>query len=479
METIKTAVVVVLLLAVLYGVFVVLNKPDLATPPELADWNEGNAATLDVDLGTANEADGLQVAPPTAALSVPPSAPSARGESPAWASAANAGSPGALASSAPEPVATEPAEIDAATAGPAPAQGLATSAPTLADPPAREGPSAAVELSDPAALQGRSPAGAPSAAIDDPGNPAPTMIAPTSVAMGADPRTNAQRSIYGQLADQAGTGGAEPSGAATNGMETAGTRGSGPETLETGGYGSGPDRADFRSIRAFDNAWNSAIAQLQKGQWAEALLTLSLFYHDPDVTAQERQRLLDLLDPLAGRVIYSAEHTMEMAYQVRPGDQLEMIARQYQLPVRLLQNINGIAQPQLLEPGVALKVLRGPFRAEIDLKNSELALFLGKYYAGRFVISVGNDPAPQPTECQLLAIEPGREYIGQNGLRIPAGAAGNPYGNVYLDLGNGLCIHGSPDTVSTQAGLGCISLSNEDAIDIASILSLGSHVVIR
>jgi lipoprotein-anchoring transpeptidase ErfK/SrfK len=79
----------------------------------------------------------------------------------------------------------------------------------------------------------------------------------------------------------------------------------------------------------------------------------------------------------------------------------------------------------------------------------------------------------------VLAAEAGHEYVGQDGIRIPARAAGNPYGNVYLDLGNGVCIHGSSETIPSQASLGCLSLSDADVADIAGILSLGSKVTIR
>ncbi len=89
---------------------------------------------------------------------------------------------------------------------------------------------------------------------------------------------------------------------------------------------------------------------LQKGQWSDALLTLSFFFHDPEITGEERQRLLDLLDPLAGKVIYSKEHTLEVAYEVKPGERLDAIAQQLQVPVSLLQNINGIAIPMNSSP---------------------------------------------------------------------------------------------------------------------------------
>lgn len=412
METIKTAVVVVLLLAVLYGVFVVLNKPDLTPPPEAAGWNGETEAMLDVELGAPGTTDGLR--------SLASDHPAGQSGQPTLAPML-ADAPANLPQSPPGDM--TPRISDAVEAE--------ITVPPV-DQPTTAGPPSDTQLA--------------SANVDDDDvrRLAPTVVDTPPATAVPSPAAETQGSIYAQTSNLASRG-----------------------------------QADFRSIRAFDNAWNSATAQLQKGQWAEALLTLSFFFHDPDINGEERQRLLDLLDPLAGKVIYSSEHTLEAPYEVRPGDRLDAIAQQCQVPLALLQNINGIAHPDAIQPGTQLKVLRGPFRAEIDLKRSELVLFLGKYYAGRFAVSVGNDPTPQPTECQVLAKQAGREYVGQNGIRIPARTPGNPYGDIYLDLGNGICVHGSPDTIPAQAGVGCVSLSDDDVADVASILSIGSRVIIR
>jgi lipoprotein-anchoring transpeptidase ErfK/SrfK len=432
-ETIKTAVVVVLLLAVLYGVYVVLNKPDLAPPQEVA-WNVDAVAPPEVETGVLDPLAGLRPVP------LDKQAAQAGQPTPASSLAAAPSEPASGVPQGAVKTVTDSEPIEAASAGSLPA------APTLAVPDAAQTLSAS-EPSN-AKLASASVTADPLRAPRDPADTGAAGAVPAGdgarpATEGAGQAAPAQESIYAQASNSAAQG---PS--------------------------------DFRSIRAFDNAWNSAIAQLQKQQWAEALLTLSFFFHDPDLTGEERQRLLDLLDPLAGKVIYSNDHTLEAAYEVRPGERLETIAQQYQVPVTLLQQINGIANPDALRPGTRLKVLRGPFRAEIDLKRSELVLFAGKYYAGRFPVSVGNDPAPQPSEYQVLAKEAGREYIGANGIRIPARSADNPYGDVYLDLGNRVGIHGSPDTIPAS-GLGCLSLSAADVADVRNILSVGSKVTIR
>ena len=416
METIKTAVVVVLLLSVLYGVYVVLNKKELAPPPEAAGWNEA-AAPPQIDTGEPSTLVGLR----------------------------------------PLPLDKE----DAPSAQPTPIP----AAPDDAAPVARQIPQGAItKISDSVEAESGTPAPPPASGQPTPADP-PTDAKLASLSLTADAIPTAP-----PTAARAASPSAAASPSETKPQDSIYARASNQASQEN---------ADFRSIRAFDNAWNSAVAQLQKSQWSEALLTLSFFFHDPDISGEERQRLIDLLDPLAGKVIYSSEDTLEAPYEVRTGDRLEAIAQQFQVPVSLLQNINGIANPDALQPGTRLKVLRGPFRAEIDLKRNELVLFLGKYYAGRFSVSVGNDPVPQPGECQVLAKEAGHEYVGQNGIRIPARAAGNPYGEIYLDLGNRVCVHGSPDTIPAQAGLGCLSLSDADAVDVAGILSVGSKITLR
>jgi LysM repeat protein len=239
------------------------------------------------------------------------------------------------------------------------------------------------------------------------------------------------------------------------------------------------DTEQDRSLRAFDAAWAAAVDQLENEQWSDALLTLSGFYNDPELTFEEHQRLIDLLDPLAGKVIYSTEHLLAEPYRARPGETIHDIAQQFQVPVTLLQNINGIADANAVPAGTTLKVVPGPFRAEVDLRRSELVLFLADHYAGRFSVSVGNDPAPQPAEYEVLDKQIGHEYVAPDGARIPPGAPDNPYGNWWIDLGKNTAVHGSPDTIPAHGGLGCLSLSTADASDVYGILTVGSKVLVR
>ncbi len=229
------------------------------------------------------------------------------------------------------------------------------------------------------------------------------------------------------------------------------------------------------SSAALVNAIATADRQSSQQQLREALTTLSLFYNTPDLTKEQREPLLARLDFLAGEVVYSSQHLMEQPHRVRQGETMQSIAASLEVPWQLLATINQIADPAAIVPGTELKVLRGPFRAEVNLSRSELTVFLGELYAGRFPIQVGSDPAPQPGSYSILSKQSERTYYPLAGANIPGNDPRNPYGDVWLDLGNQMSIHGSPQQASSMP-TGCIQLRANDAHDVFGILSQGSAV---
>lgn len=226
------------------------------------------------------------------------------------------------------------------------------------------------------------------------------------------------------------------------------------------------------------NAIRTADRQYAADQPAEALATLSLFYNTPGLAEAERTAMLNRLDPLAATVIYSRRHLLEQPHRVGQAETLMEIASRYDLPWQLLANINSIEDPVTVLPGTELKVVRGPFRAEVDLQRNELTIFLGDLYAGRFPIAVGTAPAPEEGTFTVQDKQSAQTFYDKDGTPIPPDDPRNPYGNVWLDLGKQLCIHGSPDK-SEPSTAGCISLRGADASDLYGILSQGSKVTIR
>lgn len=440
-ETIKTAIIVILLMVVLYGVYKVLNKPQIPPSEEIA-WHAQQAdEPLEIELG---EMPSLSIDEAGS------DDPSHQEESAVTAQAGIEAESVDTAGEFPIPVLQADTEGDR--------EGAAT-----------EGEESAEALT----------AGTPSAALEEP---------PHEVSVGES--ANADAWPAASAADVSQGDSAEPLSDAARPSDSAPLWGGAEkataetETPSDVNEGHPADRGAFTAVAIppktqtdLARALETARRKVAEQQYREALFLLSPYYERKDITAEQRKVLLDLLDPLAGKVIYSREHLVEPAYEVRRGERLAEIAQRYNVPWQLLANINGISDPDGLLPGTKLKVVSGPFRAVVDLAGHELTLFVGPLYAGRFPITVGNDPAPRPGEYQVQSKLPGRTYYAGDGRTIPAGAPENPYGHIWIDLGNDMCIHGSGR--QGRPSEGCISLSPIDANDVFGILSRGSKVIIR
>ncbi len=218
--------------------------------------------------------------------------------------------------------------------------------------------------------------------------------------------------------------------------------------------------------------------QIDRRNLRDALATLSVFYNAAELTTEQRQDLLDLLDALSREVVFSRQHLLELAYIVAPGETLEQVAKQHNLPPEILARINALEPSAPLRSGEKLKIVPGPFRAEVDLAKNELTIFVGDLYAGRYPVTFGAEPSPAPGIFQVVGKEKNKNYYG-NGVQIPATDPRNPFGGYWIDLGQDLCIHGSSSAGPADTKLGCISLSPMDANDVYGMLSSGSQVTIR
>jgi hypothetical protein len=262
-------------------------------------------------------------------------------------------------------------------------------------------------------------------------------------------------------------------------------QGSAPAPAGGSGYDTGaggPLRAPAGGAPSrFTAAMETVRRELEGGQMSSALRQLSNWYEDPQLSLPERQQLNQLLDQIAGTVIYSTQHLLESPYEVQQGERLEDIGQRYNVPWQLLAKINGVDDPQSLRSGERLKVMRGPFSAVISLEKRQLTLLLGDgSYAGRFAVGIGRENPPQEGVYAVSDKVVNPVYRGRE-QTIGAGDATNPLGDRWIGLGTNLGIHGTnrPDTIGRTDLPGSISLNPRDVEDVYDILSVGSKVTIR
>jgi LysM repeat protein len=230
---------------------------------------------------------------------------------------------------------------------------------------------------------------------------------------------------------------------------------------------------------SFAASWPAIQAALDRHDLKMAHQLLSKWHGNESLSPTENEKVETLLGQLAGTVIYSTEHQLEPARIVKPGETLDSISKEYNVPSQLLGKINGIQSPNQLKPGQQLKVVRGPFSAVIDARHNELTLMVDDRYAGKFRITV-----PQGT-----TLADGQWLVDQ---KLPGSAAPSAYAAAPASAERSIVLRsataaatGAPTlviasgTAPASPGASSVRVSPQDAEEISDILSVGSRVVVR
>lgn len=481
MQTIKTAVVVVLLLGVCYGAYVALNAPEPVLPPELEAWSSENGGlNLDVDDGSALAIDIPQLGD-TPRSDLDALAP------PNLAPLPPAGTTAGLQPGKTGPLGTEPAPppLDFGKLDPTKLTDSQTNSSTagLGLPPELEGssvPLPSADTSGPASGSGSNGSlGMSATGAPLPSDSKAVAVSEFPVLHTIDPPLG--RATGGALS-MISTSNSALQGSPTGADKTdpSGRQGPGDKPAPSDPAGAPASSGTARPNQPFKTAREEALKLANEGKLREALAKLSPYYNHIDLTREEQVDLIDLLDALAAEVIYSKRHLLESPFIVSAGETLESIANRYKISPEVLAKINLMPDSKVVLAGSQLKVLTGPMRADVNLTRGELTLFLHDLYAGRFPISVGKDPAPVEGTYEIIDRRRDRTYYGAGSQVLPASDGRNPYGGYWMSLGKDLSIHGSPETTTPElANAGCISLAPLDAREVYSLLSLGSQVTIH
>ena len=246
---------------------------------------------------------------------------------------------------------------------------------------------------------------------------------------------------------------------------------------------SGPQAGTGRPAAgaAFASSWADAHDKLAAGRYAEALSVLSAWYDDPSLGPEESQRLEDVLDQLAGSVIYSQQDLLQPPHVVEAGETLPAIAAPLGVPWQLLAKINGVPDPNRLVPGESLKVLRGPFDAVVSVSRRRLSLQVAGNYAGSFPVVVGRQVRERIGATLPVVSVQGSEQQPQ-----PQGPAAqvawSQAGPRAIALSEGLAIAGATDpavVVEEAVPPGALIVAARDLDELVDILGPGSRVLVR
>jgi len=238
----------------------------------------------------------------------------------------------------------------------------------------------------------------------------------------------------------------------------------------------------------------SAVAQ-NKLVEARTLYNAALFDPSADGRTQSmlRRRITELNDTLLFGPTITAGDPYTGRYEIESGDSLSKLPRKLGLSVnwRFLQRINGISDPTRIRVGQRIKTVEGPFHAVVSKSAYRLDLYMGEssglMYVASFPVGLGeNDSTPIGSwvvRQDSKLVNP-RWVNPRTGEVFDADDPKNPIGERWIGIEgvddttrqlNGFGIHGTvePDSIGTQASMGCVRLGDDDVALVYELLIEG------
>jgi hypothetical protein len=233
----------------------------------------------------------------------------------------------------------------------------------------------------------------------------------------------------------------------------------------------------------------TALLSEKPGRIIEARWKLNEALQMPTNNQQQafiKSQLSDLADQWLFSKRIFPDDTLCGSYLVQRGDLLSTIAKKFNVPWEIVQNINKIRRPEVLQAGEQIKVINGPFHAKVYRSTFTMDLYLqDSTFVRSFKVGLGKSGSETPTGLWRVRsngklVKPpwpdrvtgktyypedpdyplGSRWIGLEGIR------GNAKGR------DGFGIHGTkdPEQIGAADSRGCIRMHNGDAILIYNLL---------
>jgi lipoprotein-anchoring transpeptidase ErfK/SrfK len=168
-----------------------------------------------------------------------------------------------------------------------------------------------------------------------------------------------------------------------------------------------------------------------------------------------------------------------VVYEVKEGDSLSKIARQFHTTVELLMQANRLKSNNL-RLGSRLKVSTAKFSVFVDKSQNALTLKANEQILKVYTVSTGLDNVT-PVGTFKIVNKLVNPVWYKEGVVIPAGSLENILGSRWLGFSQtGYGIHGTtqPETIGKHITQGCVRMYNQDVEELYTILPVGTEVVI-
>lgn len=181
------------------------------------------------------------------------------------------------------------------------------------------------------------------------------------------------------------------------------------------------------------------------------------------------------------KALFSKEIASDsIAYTVKSGDSLYVIAKKNHTTVDFIKKINDLKSDNIY-PKMKLKIHTAPFLIRIDKSKNTLVLYSNEEAVKKYSVATGKKNCTPAGEFKITDKLVHPTWF-KTGAILPPGSPENALGTRWLGFDKpAYGIHGTiePKSIGTQASEGCIRMLNEDVEELYSIVPIGTKVIIQ
>ncbi|OQW95080.1 MAG: hypothetical protein BWK77_08105, partial [Verrucomicrobia bacterium A1] len=200
-------------------------------------------------------------------------------------------------------------------------------------------------------------------------------------------------------------------------------------------------------------------------------------------TDAQRQILRAELGPVNHALLLDPHSAAgKTAYTVKSGDSLARIARQHGVTVELLRACNGMAR-DVISAGQTLGIPTGTVSLLVDKSDNVLTVFRNGQFFREYRVATGRENRTPVGEFTITdRVEKPTWWRPSDNKPIPYGDPEHELGTHWLAWSiRGFGIHGTskPESIGTQASLGCVRMLNEEVAQLFALAPSGTKVTVQ
>lgn len=246
----------------------------------------------------------------------------------------------------------------------------------------------------------------------------------------------------------------------------------------------GTDKAEAKKQNSSNTgSLSGLLAQARNSESKGALLDAKNAYQELINNFPESHEIMNWqkkIEDLNMRLLFSPIITTKsILYEIKPGDTLDKISKQFKTTSELVMKINSLSSDKIV-PGKKIKVWTAPLSIVVDKSQNLLMLKSDEEIIKTYTVSTGaNNSTPVGTYKIMSKLKNPTWF--KAGTVIPAGSAENVLGTRWLgfDLPS-YGIHGTtePQNLGKQVTQGCVRMANSDVEELYMMIPLGTEVTI-